>query len=162
MKYELIKQFPGSWMMTGEINSADNLDNFYPHLYPEFFKLVECNYEGRIIKVGDKIGDLKIVSIDYYNKTVFLDNHDFMWMDKIPYYYSVVNWEIITHCGPPVIETQFTSNSKEESEEFILCNYPCLSLAEALNSVTDLDPLFDWIKGYLKKIVQKKIDERPS
>ena len=162
MKYELIKQFPGSGMVVGETNSADDLDNFYPHLYSEFFKLVECNYEGIIIRVGDKINGLTIDAIDLKNTLIYFKEGDFMWMDKIHYYYSVIDWKIITHCGPPIIETQFTSNSKEDAEEFILYQYPCLSLAETLNSVADSDPFFDWIKGYLKKIVQKRLDERPS
>ena len=104
MKYKLIKQYPYSGLELGDIYAGDEeLESF-----KEFFKLVEYNYNGRILKVGDKIGGQTIDTIDPKNELVFFREGDFMWMDKIPNYYSVIDWTIHTHAGPPIIETQFT------------------------------------------------------
>lgn len=155
MKYKLIKQFPGSWMMTGEINTAENIKALSPGSYPEFFQLVEYNFEGRIIKVGDKVGPMTITTIDPKNKCVFFENGEFVWMDKMPSYYSVIDWKIHSHAMPPLIKTQFTCNNQEDAEKFVLYNYPCLTIREVLR--------FDsYLSNELKQIVQKKLDERPS
>lgn len=155
MKYKLIKQFPGSWMMTGEINTAENIQTLSPESYPEFFQLVEYNFEGRIIKVGDKVGDASICAIDYKGKTVFLDDGDFMWMDKLPIYYSVVDWKIVETINEPLCETQFTSCNKKDAEEFILNHFPCFNLC-------DIEDILAMSKFEREAYVQKKLNERPS
>lgn len=155
MKYKLIKQFPGSWMMTGEINTAENIQTLSPESYPEFFQLVEYNFEGRIIKVGDKVGDASICAIDYKGQTVFLDDGDFMWMDKLPIYYSVVDWKIVETINEPLCETQFTSCYKKDAEDFILNHFPCFNLC-------DIKDILAMSKFEREAYVQKKLNERPS
>ena len=148
MKYKCIKNFPGSTIATGEIDSVRNL----AESYPEFFQLVEYNYNGRIIKVGDKVGPMAITKIDPKNKCVFFENGEFVWMDKMPSYYSVIDWRIHSHAMPSLIKTQFTCDKQEDAEKFVFMNYPCISLAETL--------LMDRYR--LELLVQKKLDERPS
>lgn len=155
MKYKCIKNFPGSTISTGEIDSVRNLEDYYPGSYPEFFQLVEYNYEGRIIKVGDKVGPMTITTIDLKNKCVFFENGEFVWMDKLPSYYSVVDWRIYTHTMPPVIETQFTSCNKKDAEEFIMNHFPCFNLC-------DIKDILAMSKFEREAYVQKKLNERPS
>lgn len=161
MKYEIMKLFPGSWMEVGEQHSEDHISHLNPDSFPDVFKLVEYNFEGRIIKVGDKVGPMTITTIDAKNKCVFFENGEFVWMDKLPSYYSVVNWRIHTHAMPPIIETQFTCNDIKEAEEFVLYNYPCLTIDEVLHVAVD-DPFDSYLSDELKKIVQKKLDANPA